>query len=78
MKWPTKLIEAYRKTIKSGIVANSSSKIYENIYKKTIKSGIVAISSYIIDENQYKTIKKVVLWPFLAKNVQNCTFQIIL
>ena len=45
------------------------------IYIKTIKSDIVAISSYIIDENP---IKKVVLWPFLAKNVQNCTFQIIL
>ena len=51
---------------------------FMKIYIKTIKSGIVAISSYIIDENQYKTIKKVVLWPFLAKNVQNCTFQIIL
>jgi len=48
------------------------------IYIKTIKSGIVAILSYMIDENQYKSIKKVVLLPFLAKNVQNCTFQIIL
>ncbi len=48
------------------------------IYIKTIKSGIVAILSYIIDENQYNSIKKVVLWPFLAENVQNCTFQIIL
>ena len=44
MKWPTEFIKTYIKTVKRGIVANSSSKIDQNLYKNYQKSCIVAIS----------------------------------
>ena len=49
MKCPTEYIKTYIKTVKTGIVANSSSKIDQNLSKNYKKSCILAISRAIID-----------------------------